>query len=126
MCSLKAAFSHETCADMMTLIQQLGYRSEFDVGGSALKFRCAAQTWTCSRLTAQLRKEFDYGSWMITGVGHVLRDTLQRLSLSWSEPQKPATPPVKKRSRIASAAFDTRSGQLYDRVTAAGGSMIMT
>jgi len=47
------------------------------------------------------------------GEGHVLQESF---SLSWSEaPQKPATPPVKKRARIASAAFDTRCRQLPDR-----------
>ena len=42
-----------------------------------MKFRCAAQTWTCSRLTALLRKEFDYGSWMsVKGVGGLLVESL--------------------------------------------------
>ena len=47
-------------------------------------------------------------------MGHVLRGTLQRLSLSWSEPQKPTTPPVKKRVQESPRRLMQDAGQLYD------------
>ena len=72
-----------------------------EVGARALRNQTGGVRGGSEFSDLWVRKEFDYGSWMITGVGHVLRDTLQRLSLSWSEPQKPAAPPVKKRSRIS-------------------------